>query len=244
MQAKSMPVLFAAALLAGAAGEGRAEGILFLQRCEGGCQFQAGADDSGTNHSSVINGTRNLTAAPQSEATWDSMVECVRDTFAPFAIAVTEVDPGTVEHFELAIAGTPQQLGYANSTVNVAPSTCNGDGVVPNSIGFVLAGQFGEVPLELCWYAAQTLGVIFGLDNAVLETDVMTYIGGPLPKTFVDESSACGEFSPRTCRCGGTTQNSYQRVLTVLPEPGVAASGPAAALAIAALARRRYRKIG
>lgn len=225
----------------------RAERILFLDRCTGGCQFTPGFDDSRVNVSSVVSQTSTLAGFSYGDTSWAALVDCVRSTFAPFAIRVTEDDPGTLEHLEIAIGGTPQQLGLQMGIENVSPITCEGDRVVANGIGFTFAEVLGDAPLELCRNAAQAAGSLLGLDHELLAGDVMTYLTGPLPKIFLDEVADCGEFTPRTCQCGGaTTQNSYQHLLALLPEPGAAAEGAVAAAALAALARRRrrYRKLG
>jgi len=245
MRASPVPFLLIAAALTGVAAGARAERILFLDRCTGGCEYVPGPDDSGANQSSLVSQASTLSGFSYGDASWDAVFGCVRDTFAPFAITVTDEDPGTVEHLEVAIGGTPQQLGLSMGVGNVSPITCEGDRVVDAGIGFAFAAVFGDVPLELCWNAAQVAGSLLGLDREILVGDVMTYLPGSLPKAFLDEEATCGESTPRTCQCGGaSTQNSYQHLLALLPEPG--SSATAAALALGALARRRsrYRKIG
>jgi hypothetical protein len=244
MRAPVAWLLFLATLAA--AGGARAERILFLDRCPGDCSYTPGPDDSGANQSSVVGQASTLSGFSYGDESWDAVVACVRDTFAPFAIVVTDVDPGTVEHLEVAVGGLPQQLGLPMGVASVSPITCEGDRVVDAGIGFTFAALLGDVPLELCWNAAQAAGSLLGLDRAYLAGDVMTYLGGSLPKAFLDETAACGEFAPRACQCGGTTQNSYQHLLALLPEPDAAATGVAATAALAALARRRrrYRKTG
>lgn len=244
MRARIVPIVLLATALAAA--QARAERILFLDRCLGDCHYTPGLDDAGANVSSVIGEARTLSEFPHGDESWDAVVACVRDAFAPFAITVTEDDPGTVEHLEIAIGGTPQQLGLPMGILGISPVTCDGDRVVDDGIGFAFAQSLGDVPLEICWNAAQAAGSLLGLDRALLAGDVMTYLSGPLPKAFLDETAACGESTPRTCQCGGTTQNSYQQLLALLPEPGAGSSGAAAGVALASIARRRrrYRKTG
>lgn len=245
MRAPLVPIAFLAAAL-GVAPAVRGERILFLDRCTGGCTYTPGFDDAGANVSSVVSGASALSAFSHGDESWAAVVDCVRDTFAPFAITVTEADPGTAEHLEIAIGGLPQQLGLPTGVTNVAPVTCEGDRVVDDGIAFAFAQVLGDVPLEICWNAAQAAGSLLGLDHEMLAGDAMTYLTGSLPKAFVDETASCGEFSPRTCQCGGATQNSYQHLLALLPEPDAGAAGAAGIAALASLARRRrrYRKIG
>lgn len=217
-----------------------AAGILFLDRCSGaGCTYTPGFDDAASNTSSLVSQTSNLAAFAHGDASWNAVVDCVRDTFAPFDIAVTDVDAGAVSHFEIAIAGLPTQIGLPNGVGNVAPVTCAADRVVHDGIGFAFANALGDLPLAICWNAAQAAGSILGLDVALLDSDVMTYLNGPLPKVFEDAPASCGESQARTCRCGGTTQNSYQWLLATLPEPDAMAATAAAIAAMAGLRRRR-----
>jgi len=211
---------------------------LYLDRCAGGCALTPGADDSRLNRSSLITGARELSDFAFGDVSWNAVVDCVRDTFAPFAIAVSDSDPGAAEHIEVMVAGAPQQIGMPTGVGVVSPVTCEGDRVVENGIGFAFANVFGDVPLEICWSASQAAGSLLGLDHALLAGDVMTYLNGPLPKRFVDEAAACGEFAPRGCQCGGTTQNSHQHLVTTLPEPGPRAGLAAVLVALAFGARR------
>lgn len=231
--------LLVAIALAGVPASAGAERTLFLDRCTGGCQYTPGVDDARTNHSSLIGQASTLSGFSYGDASWEAVVDCVRDTFASFAITVTDHDPGVREHLEVAIAGTPQELGLPAGVLNVSPITCDGDRVVDNGIGFAFATELGDLPLDVCWMAAQAAGTLLGLDREFVSGDVMTALAGPLPKVFLDEEAACGEFAPRSCTCGGDTQNSYQHLRTLLPEPAASASGGAAVLVLAGLARRR-----
>lgn len=74
--------------------------------------------------------------------------------------------------------------------------------------------------------------------------DVMTYLPGSLPKAFLDETAPCGESQPRACFWGGTTQNSHQRLLATLPEPGASAAGLVSVAGLGLLARGRLTRHG
>jgi hypothetical protein len=213
--------------------------LLFLDRCAEGCTYTPGFDDSRTNASSISNGSSTLSAFAHGDTSFDAVVACVRDTFAPFAIEVTGVDPGGADHFEIAVAGTSQQLGLSAGIANVSPVTCQNAGVITNGVAFAFANTLGDVPLEICWNSAQAAATLLGLDHEVLAGDVMTVLAGSLPKAFLDEDAQCGEMQPRACSCGGSTQNSHQRLLATLPEPGAGAGALMAIAALTSLARRR-----
>lgn len=238
MRKGTLAIVYATILVSLAVTARAALPVLFLDRCAAGCAYTPGFDDSRTNTSSLSSGTSTLSAFAHGDASFDAVVACVRDTFAPFAIEVTDVDPGGADHFEVAVAGTSQQLGLPSGIANVSPVTCLNDGVIENGVAFAFANTLSDAPLEICWNAAQAAGALLGLDHEVLAGDVMTYLPGSLPKAFLDETAPCGETLARDCLCGGTTQNSYQRLLATLPEPGAAAGGVMALVALARRARR------
>lgn len=231
MSKRTSSLVFVSALLVPMVAH--AGGVLFLDRCAQACSYSPGFDDSATNKSSVIAQTSSLSAFAWGDASWSSVVDCVRETFAPFDVEVTDVDPTTTLHLEIAVAGLPSQLGIPIGVSNVAPITCSGDRVVDGGIGFAFANASGNAPLEICWNAAQAAGSLLGLDHVLLATDVMTTLTGALPKEFEDVAASCGELQPRTCACGGTTQNSYQWLRTTLPEPDAMTGLASAVLALA-----------
>lgn len=215
---------------------------IFLDRCAESCSYTPGFDDSRADTSSIVSGASVISAFEHGDASWNAVVACVRDAFAPFDAVVTDVDPGAAEHLEIAVGGLSQQIGLPAGVGNVAPVTCTGDRVVANGIGFAFANGLGDVPLEICWNAAQAAGSLLGLDVVLLAGDVMTYLPGPLPKQFLDETASCGESAPRACRCEGTTQNSYQHLLATQPESEAPAGGTAVLVALAAVRRRATRR--
>lgn len=199
---------------------------LCLEHCADGCALTPGVDDSRLNRSSLISGTRNLAGFAYGDDSWIAVVDCVRDTFSPYAIAVSDVDPVAGEHIEVMVAGTPQQIGSAMGAGAVSPVTCEGDRVVESGIGFAFANIFGDVPLEICWSASQAAGSLLGLDHELLAGDVMTYLSGPPPKRFLDEEASCGEFAPRGRRAhpearrssGASSQSISSSVRPVIPD--------------------------
>jgi len=219
-----------------------ATSILFLDDCAGGCIYTPGPEDSRTNQSSIITQTAGLAAYPFGSSSFQQVVECVRTTFAPFDIDVTDVDPGTAVHLEMAIGGAAEDLGLPSSISTVGPFTCNVDVETANRTGFTFPTVFGDNPDVICGVSALTVGSMLGLDHEILEGEVMNFgASGGYPRSFIDQAAPCGDFSKRNCMCGGTTQNSFQQLLVLLPEPG-SATEVAALAVLVALGRRRSRK--
>jgi hypothetical protein len=201
--------------------------ILYLNRCQGGCTFSPGYDDSRYDSSSIVRRTSFLAEyAPSAEA-WDRIVDCVTAIYAPFDIEVTDVDPGETPHFEAVVAGSPGDIGMRNNVGGVAPFTC---GVIENAVTFTFAGSLGS-PQQICEVVGQESAHAFGLDHELLCQDPMTYLSGCGQKCFRDQDAECGEQNPRDCSCGGSTQNSYRRISDLFgprtSEPELAIYDPA-----------------
>lgn len=189
--------------------------IAFIKRCEGGCDVHFDpVDDSRTGASSIAapGGVRTIGEFKQPMEVWDEMMACVRETFAPFDIMVTDVQPPDGEpHFLNIVGGKPTDLHpeYGGAG-GVAPFDC---GEIPNAITYTF-DVYGPDPLSLCWTVAQEVAHAFGLEHEFLQKDPMTYLGGDLPKRFRDVDAPCGELQQlQGCRCGGATQNSYRHIV-------------------------------
>jgi hypothetical protein len=186
--------------------------IIYLHRCpSGGCLVHSGTiDDSRTDTSSIADpGDHSLSMFKESDEVWQAAVQCVKDTYAPFAITITDVDPGPVPHFEEMVGGTPDQLlaGFAQAG-GIAPFDC---AEIPNGISFTF-DVWGANPDELCWTIAQETAHTFGLEHEYSAKDPMTYVQGYLPKRFQWEDAPCGTNSPGGCQCPHASQNSYRSV--------------------------------
>jgi len=194
--------------------------LIYLEDCKpDGCvYFQSSFEDSRTNRSSII-GPSSATLPPFALPAefWDDLVACVRRAYRPFAVEVTDVDPGSVPHLEHVIAGLPGQIGHDSGTGGVSPFTC---GFIPNSTSFTFSEVYGSVPSqelldELCWTVVHEIGHQHGLDHHAYVPDAMTYSPGCGPKLLPARDVACGEFLPRACQCGGASENSYLRIRSV-----------------------------
>ena len=187
---------------------------IYLNRHGG--TYQCGDDDSSRNLSSVVcgsNASGQLGAYTYGDSSWNQMLGCVRDEFSRFNVVVTDLEPTSGDYVEAVVGGTPGQAGMPDGVGGVAPFTC---GLVPAGIVYAFADVYGNDPQSICETVAQEVSHAFGLDHEFLCEDPMTYLSGCGNKTFQDQNAQCGEFQPRQCSCGGSTQNSVQQMLSVL----------------------------
>ncbi|HTJ45576.1 MAG TPA: hypothetical protein VL463_25905 [Kofleriaceae bacterium] len=189
--------------------------VIYMNRCAGGCAITPGDDDARIDHSTVPTQTSILPAYPWGDLSWNQLVACVRDTYAPFAIEITDVDPGTAPHFELMVGGNDTDV-QIDGALGVAPFIPCG-GIFDNVITFVFAAETSDVDV-LCWAAAQETSHVLGLDHELDADDPMTYLYPPYSKRFQNHDAACGEDLPRECACGGETQNTVHYLASLLGE--------------------------
>lgn len=210
--------------------------IIFLNSCRpNGCRVQSGSESSQnytsngveyTGRSSIISGTRTVSAWRYTDQVWNQVVQCVRETFAPFNIVVTDQDPGTQRHWEAIVAGSPQEVGMQSGVAGVSPYYCGSNGMatlINDTITYSFANILGADVAEICWTVSQEVAHSFGLDHQMLNSDPMTYLtNGPQYKRFQNQAANCGEYSARRCdnRCPGssnnpTQQNSYQKIMGI-----------------------------
>ncbi|MBA3456488.1 MAG: Ig-like domain-containing protein [Deltaproteobacteria bacterium] len=189
--------------------------LIFMNRCPAsvGCVIKPGVDDSRTNTSSIPDSQVTITGFKQSDAVWAKVMTCMRVTYAPFNIGVTDVDPGPgVPHYENIVGGRATELDSELAGAGgVAPFTCD---EIPNAVSFTF-DVYGADSDALCWTAAQETAHAFGLEHEYNAADPMTYLnGGPSMKRFQATDSPCGTFSEVPCRCtGASTQNSYRYII-------------------------------
>ncbi len=187
--------------------------IIYMNRMGG--IYRPGDSDSRTNASSIPSRTSQVAAWNVSAAGWQQVMSCMTEQFARFNVIVTDVDPGNVPHIESVVAGRPQDVGMGSGVGGVSPFT-DDCGVIPNSIVFTFAEVYGTAYRDICETAAQEVSHSFGLDHEYECRDPMTYLGNCGNKSFQDLMAPCGEYSARTCWCGGTRQNSVAMLTTRL----------------------------
>jgi hypothetical protein len=110
--------------------------------------------------------------------------------------------------------GPNPEAMYSLSAANCQTPPANG------GVAFVFGSGPGldDHPKVWCEYALGQLGSdLAGLDHS---RDCHDYLGtfqtACGDKTYVDGDLKCGENTDRTCFCGGTTQNSYQKMRAAL----------------------------
>jgi hypothetical protein len=205
--------------------------LIYVHRCPlEGCVVREGQDDSRTDTSSIASGTRTIGAFTRGDAVWQQVMDCVRATYAPFNIGVTDIDPGAVPHFEHIVGGRPTDLDPGLSGAGgVSPFTC---GEIPNAITYTF-DIWGSNAAVICGVVAQETAHAFGLEHELNPSDPLTYLNGPYPKRFQATDTECGEFEARPCDCGGSTQNSYEYIVSMFgpgipTAPSVAIASPSA----------------
>ncbi len=207
--------------------------LIYMHRCPlAGCTVRPGIEDARLDTSSIPDGEVALTGFRQSEEVWQRVMTCMRATYAPSNIGVTDVDPGNVPHYENMVGGRATELrADLAGAGGVAPFTCD---EIPNAISFTF-DVYGPDADALCWTAAQETAHAFGLEHEYNAADPMTYLnGGPSMKRFQATDSPCGEFQATSCRCTNQpTQNSYQHILDMFgpgepTAPTIAIKSPSA----------------
>jgi len=189
--------------------------IIYVKRCpSSGCVVHFGTvDDSRTQTTSISGGgDKTIGGFSQGDQIWSDLMDCVRTTYSPFGVTVTDVDPGsTVPHFENLVGGKPSDLDptLPANVGGIAPFDCV---EIPNAITYTF-DVYGPDAYSLCATVAQETAHAFGLDHEYLAQDPMTYLPGYYPKRFQDDDSQCGRFQLETCMCGRTTQNSYRMIV-------------------------------
>ena len=189
------------------AAPGEAPAIVFLNR-DGGA-YTLGAEDSVANVSASIEQDRTVQPHPYGDENGDAIVACCTAGLSPFHIDVVEEDPGDVDHTEVVFTVNewqPEGVGSFSSF------SCAG---YPRGIAWVFSDVVPEEdPETTCQLAISQFGSLAaGLEHADACEDFMSQSTCETEKSWVDADLACGDFGvERACDCGGTTQNSFQKM--------------------------------
>ena len=188
--------------------------ILYINK--NGVTLSPGDNDSRINRSTLVNQTTSVAAWTVSATTWQQIMDCTRDMWAPFNVLVTDVDPGNVPHMESIVTTLSSEIGMDPNVGGVSPYTIGCD-YIPNSIVFTFAEAFGGDAETICEVMGQEMAHSIGLDHQMLASDPMTYLQYDGLQAFRDQTVSCGEYQNRACglqgECG-STQNSYQMLMT------------------------------
>ncbi len=220
-----------------AAPAGAVSGVIYLNRCSGGCMVTQSDHNDARNHLSTMiqPGTSVLTEFSNSagqigaaaDAEWGQVVQCLKEVYSPFNVAMTDQQPPPTQTYtELMIAGRPTDLGFSNEILGIAPVhlDCN---AYDNAIAFAFANHqaINNRVFGICWTAAQEAAHNFGLDHEFQFVDGQSACNDPMTyrtdcggqKFFRNKAALCGENAARPCLCPGN-QNSHQKLLSLFGE--------------------------
>jgi uncharacterized protein (TIGR03382 family) len=194
--------------------------VIFMDRCVGGCTITPGNDGT-QNQSSIVSSTKNLSAFGGTDAQWQSLVSCVRATYAPFNVQIVDTRPASGPYHHAIVAGTAAQGGFGSGTLGVSPFTSDCS-YIPNAMSFSFANSMlnlSNAAVEMCWTVSQETAHSWGLDHKFDKLDPQTYLeNGNVQKVFQNQAGSCGEYSARACSCaypgtGTASMNSYALIM-------------------------------
>jgi hypothetical protein len=201
--------IFSVAVLT-AAPPAAASGLIYVNRCAGGCTVKKGLDDDAINGVSSIptSGTSNLSEFAHGDLAFSETVSCLRSLFARYDVDIVTANPGDVARRELMLAGTASQVQLPTGVYGEAPHYGM---ITDNAIAFAFANDIFADANNLCWIAAQQLSFLYGLEVEFYCSDITTVSQDHCGlKSFSDFDAPCGAFSAlSTCPFSGQpTQNS------------------------------------
>ena len=198
--------------------------VIYLNNCKpNGCQIKPGYNNATTNTSTIPDVASNISPFTGSDAVWQQVVECVRQTYADFDVEIVTERPASGDYHMAIVAGTPGQVQMQNGVLGVSPFSC---GYINNAISFTFANLIANDVAEMCWTVSQETAHSWGLDHKYDNRDPMTYLsGGPTIKRFQNEAGSCGEYNARQCQCsyagtGSSKMNSHAVIMATFGPSG------------------------
>ncbi len=185
-----------------------ADRIIFVART--GFHVTPGTDDAHAHTSSIAERPTTIKPWDTDDAVWADTVACLERIYAPFAVTITEDDPGDVPHVAAVFGGSPVQLGLPRNTRGYSPfrSDCS---LIESSIVFAFT-ELEPDAAEACRVMAQEIGHSYGLDHELRPGDPMSVQSFAGEREFGAELVACGESTARPCGQQSTCramQSSY-----------------------------------
>ncbi len=216
MRSLALVALLASAPAAAAPAPHARSRIIYLNRH--GATLSPGVNDSRTQRSSVVAEPRALPPWEGSEDAWAATVACMRATWSRFDVEITDVDPGSVDHLEAILGGSPDDAGLPSNVTGAAPQAADCS-VIEDGIALTFTAILPADPDQVCAVTSHELGHLYGLDHELLAADPMSYLPFSGARAFQDVEAACGETTARPCACGAM-QSSVQLLLTRLGSAG------------------------
>jgi MYXO-CTERM domain-containing protein len=197
-----------------------------------GVTLTPGSNDSRLNRSSIIASQVTVPPWNVSSQVWTQTVTCLRETFAPFDVQLTETDPGDLPHIEAVFGGSPSSLAMPGNYSGVSPfsATCK---VIENSVVFTFTDVIPQNAKVACEIMAQEIAHSYGLDHQLLAADPMSYLSFSGAKRFQNVMAECGESTARPCAAPGgpmcrDKQNSYALLMERIGAAGTGDIDPPA----------------
>lgn len=190
--------------------------VVYLNRT-GGTYDHGAFDDAFGNLSVLVDSPQTLAPWPHDDTNWRSLVGCITAALAPFPrLTISEIDPGAVPHVEIVFT-TTYWAGPA-STNMVIPASCR---VGQHELEFVFGDALPPTYARACHVAM--LGFAQMTANLSLGDNCADYVNNSIDcvptRGFLDVTVNCVDAAnqPTTCRCGGTTENTYQALGAAFP---------------------------
>lgn len=199
--------------------------LIYINRCTGGCSVEPGVNDSQLNTSAIAEASSTLSEYAGTQEVWDEAMTCLREVYAPYAVEIVEVDPGSsAVHQEVMVAGTSVEFGLGANIGGIAPADCD---PIDSSLSFVFSNNASNSTAEdLCFTMSQVSARAYGLPDVVFDCrDPLTFLQGCGRRYFRNLDLKCGAAEEEPCNCGAATQNSHQGLLTLFGE-GTAVAPP------------------
>ena len=184
--------------------------VVYLNR--GARTYVAGIDDAEAGASSVVSAqglaSATLGGFQQGDDEWRALRSCLREQFARYDVAITDIRPVGQGYIEAHFGGRGTELGITTGAGGIAPIDNSACDIIDGAPVFVFSDLFGSNIRALCEVGAHEIAHTFSLDHAYRCKDPMTYVEGCGEKEFQEEASPCGEGGPRACICGRASQSS------------------------------------